>query len=294
MPQPDWKFSARDVDITIDGYAKTKGTRFHILDQTVLYLPYGIFPVLAKRQSGLLMPELTFSSRDGIKLKDSYFWAIDKDKDATIGLGFIEERGFKPELEYRYYLKEGLKGAWNFAIIDDTKYDHWRYEIKGKHEQTLFKDLRLKTNINYVSDYAYLKDFGDSIDERSENLLRSSAYLEKPFKNSLLTVEGAHFRDLSTKENDTIFKFYPHATFFTEYLPIIRRFLYADISTDVTNFYREKGNTYSRVSIEPRLRLPFSWNGVNFLLSGTLFEKFYYVDESVPMTLLQKILKRSS
>lgn len=280
MPQPDWKFSARDVDITIDGYAKTKGTRFHILDQTVLYLPYGIFPVLAKRQSGLLMPELTFSSRDGIKLKDSYFWAIDKDKDATIGLGFIEERGFKPELEYRYYLKEGLKGTWNFAIIDDTKYDHWRYEIKGKHEQTLFKDLRLKTNINYVSDYAYLKDFGDSIDERSENLLRSSAYLEKPFKNSLLTVEGAHFRDLSTKENDTIFKFYPHATFFTEYLPIIRRFLYADISTDVTNFYREKGNTYSRVSIEPRLRLPFSWNGVNFLLSGTLFEKFYYVDES--------------
>ena len=45
MPQPDWKFSARDIDITVEGYAKTKGTRFHILDQTVIYFPYGLFPV---------------------------------------------------------------------------------------------------------------------------------------------------------------------------------------------------------------------------------------------------------
>jgi len=282
MPNPDWKFSARDVDVTIDGYAKTKGMRFHILDKTVLYLPYGLFPVLTKRQSGFLMPEITLSSRDGVKIKDTYFWAIDKDKDATIGLEYIGTRGFKPETEFRYAVKEDLNGTWNFAVINDNKYDHWRYEIKGKHEQTLFKDLRLKTNIDYVSDYAYLADFRDRIEERSENLLKSTAYLEKPFKNSLLTVEGAHFRDLSTKENDTTFKFYPHGTFFTEYLPIIRRVLYADISTDVTNFYREKGNTYSRISIEPRLRLPFSWNGVNFLLSGMLFEKFYYVNESDP------------
>jgi LPS-assembly protein len=280
MPQPDWKFSARDVDITIEGYAKTKGTRFHILDQTVLYLPYGLFPVLTQRQSGFLMPELTLSSRDGIKIKDAYFWAIDKDKDATIGLEYIEKRGFKPELEFRYDVKEGLKGNWNFTIIDDTKFDHWRYEIKGKHEQTFLKDIRLKTNIDYVSDYAYLVDFRDPIEDRSENLLKSTAYLEKPFSNSLLTVEGAHFRNLTAKDNDSTFKFYPHATFFTDYLPIFRRFLYADISTDIVNFYREKGNTYSRLSIEPRLRLPFSWNGVNFLLSGTLFEKFYYVNES--------------
>ena len=199
MPQPDWKFSARDVDITVEGYAKTKGTRFHILDQPVLYLPSGLFPVLTKRQSGFLMPDLPVSSRDGIKIKNSYFWAIDRDKDATIGLEYIEKRGFKPELEYRYDLKEGLKGAWNFAIIDDTKYDHWRYEIKGKHEQTLFKDLRLKTNIDYVSDYAYLMDYRQGLDERSENHLKSTAYLEKPFSHSLLTVEGAYFRDLSRK-----------------------------------------------------------------------------------------------
>ncbi len=51
-----------------------------------------VFSGFSKKTVRAPYAELTFSSRDGIKLKDSYFWAIDKDKDATIGLGFIEER----------------------------------------------------------------------------------------------------------------------------------------------------------------------------------------------------------
>jgi hypothetical protein len=57
--------------------------------------------------------------------------------------------------------------------------------------------------------------------------------------------------------------------------------LYADISADLINFYRERGDKYSRLSIEPKVRLPLSWNGLNFLLSGSVNEKIYYVNESV-------------
>lgn len=281
MPKPDWKFSARDIDITIEGYAKTKDTRFHILDQTVLYFPYGIFPVLAQRQSGFLMPEFRFSSKDGIKIKDAYYWVIDKDKDATIGLEYIERRGFKPDVDFRYALKEDIKGKWDFSIIDDKEYNHWRYQIKGKHEQTFFKDLSLKTNIDYVSDYQYLVDFGQSVQEKSEPLLKSTVYVEKPFNNSLLTVEGAYSRNLITNQNDTTFQYYPHMTFFTNYFPVFGKKMYADISTDFVNVYRERGDTYSRLSIEPRLRFPVSWKGLNFLLSGSLSEKIYYVNQAV-------------
>ena len=49
-----------------------------------------------------------------VKIKDAYFWAIDKDKDATIGLEYIEKRGFKPDMEFRYALKEDLKGTLGF------------------------------------------------------------------------------------------------------------------------------------------------------------------------------------
>jgi hypothetical protein len=38
---------------------------------------------------------------------------------------------------------------------------------------------------------------------------------------------------------------------------------------------------YSRLNIEPRVQLPISWKGLNFLLSGALSEKLYYVDQAV-------------
>jgi len=82
--KPEWTFTSDEVDITVEGYAKTKSTTFHILGVPVFYIPWGIFPVKAQRQSGFLIPEMALSSADGAKFKLSYFWAIAKDKDATM------------------------------------------------------------------------------------------------------------------------------------------------------------------------------------------------------------------
>ena len=49
--KPAWKFTANDVDITVEGYAVTKSAKFHILDFPVFYFPWGIFPVKTERQS---------------------------------------------------------------------------------------------------------------------------------------------------------------------------------------------------------------------------------------------------
>jgi len=85
------------------------------------------------------LPELTLSSSDGVKLLDSYFWAISRDQDATFSLQWIQDRGLKPGVEYRYALSEELKGVWYGTIIDDKEYDHTRYRIKGQHDQVVGK-----------------------------------------------------------------------------------------------------------------------------------------------------------
>jgi len=46
-PSPPWKFTAKEVNITIEGYATVKHAAFYIKDIPVLYLPYIIYP--AKR-----------------------------------------------------------------------------------------------------------------------------------------------------------------------------------------------------------------------------------------------------
>jgi len=278
--RPSWKLTSKDVELNVGGYAKTKGTTFQILNQPVFYMPWGIFPVKTDRQSGLLMPIVRMSSRDGPILKNSYFWAISKDKDATFYLDYIGNRGFKPGAEFRYALKEDMKGTWYSSIINDKDYDNTRYQIKGMHEQVIGKNTVFKMNVNHVSDIDYLKDFGTSVQERSENMLKSTAYIEQPLKKSLITYEMSYIKDLTQRDNDNTIKYLPFASFFTEYIPVMKEIFYTNVRTDYSNFYREKGDTYSRLNFEPSLRLPFSTNGVNFLINGTLYETAYLINSA--------------
>lgn len=274
--RPAWKFTARDVNIKVQGVATARSASFRILGKPILYLPWGIFPVVTQRQSGFLLPELAISSRDGVKFAESFFWAIAKDRDATFYLDVIEKRGVKPGAEYRYTLTDTLRGEWYGSIIDDKDYKHTRYQIKGEHEQ-IFKDMAIKSRIDYVSDKDYLQDFGDLALERSENLLKSTAFVEKPFGDSLLTVETSYFRTLLEKDNDTTFKYLPFASYFLQYMPIIRNMFYVNLSSDVLNLYREKGDKFTRFILAPALHIPYYWNGLNFLFGATGYEKVYAI-----------------
>jgi LPS-assembly protein len=278
--KPAWKFSAKDIDITVDGYATTKNTKFHILDYPVFYLPWGMFPVKTERQSGFLIPEIALSTRNGTMVNNAYFWAISKDKDATFYANYIGNKGVNLGGEFRYMPKEDYKGNWQFFVIQDRDYNNTRWQLKGQHEQKFYGDLQLKSDVRFVSDEDYLKDFGNIHAERSETQLKSTAYLEKPFKKSLLTTEMAYFRNLLTKDNDYTYKHLPHISFFTEYIPFFRDKLFTDVSSDFTTFYREKGDTYSRLGFEPKIRFPYSLKGVNFLVSGRLIETAYLTGKS--------------
>lgn len=277
---PEWKFYAKDVDLTIEGYAKTKNTIFYILNKPVFFLPYGIFPVKTERQSGFLMPVFSASSKDGMVIKNSFFWAIAKDKDATLSLDYIEQRGFNFGTEFRYHLTEDFKGTWYGAILDDKGYTHSRYRIKGLHEQDFPWNVKMKMDIDHVSDNDYLKDLSTKIGERSESQLKSTVFFQKPFNNSLFTYELAYFKNLLIKDNDGTFKYSPNMTYFTESFPIKGLFFF-DLYSNFTNFYRETGDRYSRLSFEPKIQFPYSINGINFLVSGKMYETDYLIQNAI-------------
>jgi LPS-assembly protein len=277
--KPAWKFSAKNVNVTAKGYATISNATFRILNQPVFFMPWGMFPVKTDRESGLLLPELITSSRDGVKLTESYFWAISRDKDATVGLQWIQARGLKPAAEFRYFISNELKGIWSASIIDDRDFGHYRYNIKGEHEQAITSSLTLKSKINQVSDQDYLKDFGLTTLERSENSVKSTVFAEQLLKKSLLTAETTYFRTLAQKDNDQTFQHLPFISFFTEYIPVLKNTLYANVSSDMANYSREQGTTFSRVSVEPALRLPLHLKGFNFLTSATLLERIYSVNQ---------------
>ena len=118
--------------------------------------------------------------------------------------------------------------------------------------------------------------------ERSENSLRSVAFAEKPLKYSLLTVEGDYFQDLTQKSNSATLQYLPEASYFTEYVPILKQKAYVDLSSDLTNFMDGKGDRFTRFVATPTVRVPYSVSGFNFLFSGGLTEKSYSDNQSSP------------
>ena len=276
--RPEWTFSSDEVDITVQGYAKTKSTTFHILGVPVFHVPWGIYPVKTDRASGFLMPEMGLSSKDGASLKLSYFWAISKDTDATLSAKYMSNRGVMLGGEYRYFIREDFKGELEGNIINDNEYGDVRYQLKAKHQQVFFKDLKLKANIWDISDNDYLQDFGETVAERTESQIKSTVYLEKPLHKSLLTGGATKFRNLLVDDDSYIFQYYPEITYFTEYIPVPHTNMYFDLNSSLTNFYRDKGDTFTRITVDPSLRLPLPYKGLNTLLSATLYESGYLIN----------------
>ena len=179
-PNPDWRITTSELDVTIEGYGKAKHAAFWAKKIPLLYAPYFIFPVKLKRQTGLLMPEFGYSVRRGDEYLQPFFWAISDSTDATLYAHFMSKRGLRGGLEYRYVLgKDALGTLMADGFIDrqvddgqDNSSELWGYEddafprpnedrywLRAKADQPLPAGLTAKLDIDIVSDQDYLHEF---------------------------------------------------------------------------------------------------------------------------------------
>ena len=86
---PEWKFSADQMDLDLDGVGTIKGGYFYVLDVPVFYLPYGFFPLQTERQTGFLFPSVRPLDDGGLPLF------------AAVLLGDIQEHGRHGHIQSR-------------------------------------------------------------------------------------------------------------------------------------------------------------------------------------------------
>ncbi len=180
---PAWKITARDVEVTIEGYGSAKHAALYAKKVPVLYTPYLFFPVKLKRQTGFLPPQFGYSDRKGAEYAQPFFWAIDESSDATFYAHVMGERGVRSGAEYRYKLGGLTQGAAMGEFLDDRKVDdgegdssdNWgyrsdkylrpnedRYWFRMKHDQELPEGFFARLDLDIVSDQDYLREFKDS------------------------------------------------------------------------------------------------------------------------------------
>jgi LPS-assembly protein len=178
--RPDWVITGRTVKVTIEGYGSVSHAVLKARDIPVLYTPYLLFPAKTRRQTGLLMPEAGYSDRKGIAWDQPLFWAINDSSDATLYTHYMQERGTKVGLEYRYALTRDSFGVIQADGLSDRKTDdgttentrNWgysgddydrpntdRYWLRAKLDQELPWGASARLDLDIVSDQDYLTEF---------------------------------------------------------------------------------------------------------------------------------------
>lgn len=200
--EPDWKITARNVQITVEGFGTARHTTLWAKNMPVLYSPYLHFPVKLQRQTGFLTPQFGFSDRRGTEYMQPFFWAIDESSDATFYGHFMSQRGSKLGIEYRYILTPETKGALMADYLKDRKVDdgtgstsaRWgyrgdsylrpnkdRYWFRGTHDQKLPAGFSARLDLDIVSDQDYLQEFKDGYSSFGE----TKDYFLKEFARDL-------------------------------------------------------------------------------------------------------------
>jgi LPS-assembly protein len=178
--KPAWSFTAEDGDLNLDGRTQLWGSRFNVMDQPVAYSPFLSLPGSGKRQSGLLIPELSHSSRRGYSVNQPYYYVVDEERDLTFFENAMSSRGLMQGLEYRHTENSRTKGDWRMDFLHDRKvaaklYDEELYQqsdgllrpnrnrwwARSKYDGFVVDpDWNFKLDMDMVSDQNYLREFG--------------------------------------------------------------------------------------------------------------------------------------
>jgi hypothetical protein len=163
---PSWTILAEEVDMQTEGYAFFKNVTPRVKDSPIFWFPYLFMPMKTKRQSGVLFPSFTFGSTHGVTFVLPYFWAIDRNADMTLGVGYYGNRGLRLQTEGRYILDYG-SGVGNFFFNRDAAFynqfqfgqSRWGFTFEQNHQLPF--GIQEKLSLAEVGDTYYPYYFSD-------------------------------------------------------------------------------------------------------------------------------------
>jgi lipopolysaccharide assembly outer membrane protein LptD (OstA) len=195
-----WQIRAREAE---GGYGTVRDATVDVLGVPALWLPWLIFPVRTERQSGFLLPELSYGSRQGFEIGTPFFWAVRDNVNATLTPSYSTRRGFKGDASVEYLLGEESSGevfgaaAYDQEVDPDSAnepFNRERWTVLGKQDLFLPADLRFRSDFRFVSDNDYPIDYHELRPYRYERWLQSWASLSRSFGESgQLVADGAAF-----------------------------------------------------------------------------------------------------
>ncbi len=188
LPHPNWQFEAHKVVVDVGGNASIYHSKFVLHGFPIFYFPYATHPVAREvRDTGFTVPTVGRSSTNGNEIGDSFYWAINRSMDATIGAQYLSKRGWSQRGEFRArpsdtsYVNLDFFGVIDRGISQGTGVPPLR---EGGQEARLtaeanFYGFRAVSNIDYLSSFLFRLAFNEVFTQAVNSEVKSQVFLSK-------------------------------------------------------------------------------------------------------------------
>jgi LPS-assembly protein len=218
LPNPKWTFRSGRIDLTLHGVAKMYNASFRIRDIPVVYLPFAEHPAeRAGRQSGFLVPTFGNSSRKGFIAGDSFYWAMGRSMDATLGAEYFSTRGWaqhgdirarpneQSSLEVNYFgvLDRGLRTL--TAQGQPFLQNQGGEDIKATGVTSLPFGFQGGIDAEYLSRYLFRLAWTESFVQAVNSEVKSSAFASRARSGYDVSITAGRYQNFqSTNPGDVI------------------------------------------------------------------------------------------
>jgi|SRR5579859_134907 len=315
LPHPNWKFQARKVVVDVGGNASIYHSDFLLHGFPVFYFPYATHPVAREaRHSGFLIPTAGNSSTKGYTVGDSFYWAMDRSMDATVGADYFSKRGWSQRGEFRARPSDtSYVDLTYFGVIDrgigTPPLHEGGEEARLAAEGNLF-GFRAVSNVDYLSSFLFRLAFNDVFTQAVNSEVKSQLLMSKTYNGfsfggmveryqnffQTTTASGTlsnpptfdSIRILHTPSVDasSVDRSIRHSPFFWSFDASV-----AGLSRGEPGFH--SGTLLGRFDVNPEISMPVQFRGWSMRPAFTLHET-YYSDRFVNGSIIRNPINRQA
>lgn len=248
---PSWKFTASELDLTLEGYATGRNVVFSVAELPVFYTPYIIFPAKTQRQSGFLFPRFGNSNRNGFLLDIPYYWAVSPSAEATLDLDIRTRRGYGAGANIAYLRPAGSYGNIKGYAVYDKEMDRGRSTLGARVKELIGPTMDFNADVSMATDRSFYRDYGEVSGEYNRQALDSSVSLVKRWESWYAAAEARMIDDLGSSLNRQTLQRLPELSLAGTGMRLGPLPLYVGLKSRITSFSRREGTEGQRLIAQP-------------------------------------------